>query len=216
MKICSSCLVEKECDCFSKKQWRNKSAVRRCKECITAAGDDDPNNNNNIASMFVQEPTIVQHQPKKLELALEKLKKAGGVEDPDAEENEDNETDPQNYLDELLAVGDARFSLGQYEKAAGIYYTSYYIAMHKGGHINNAQSFPVAHKMLQAYSKCDNEHSLQMGHGMAQQTLMMPGCPRYILQDKIDIEKAMRRKGIAIEDLMETLTRNMASMGMGF
>jgi len=149
-----------------------------------------------------------------LEVALVKLKDVGGVEDPDSEDNSENDTDPKEYLNELLAVADARYNLGQYDKASSIYYTAYYITMHMGNCINNPKSFPVAHKMLQSYSKSNEDHKLQMGHGMAQQTLMMPGCPSYISQDVKDIEKSMRRKGMSIpEDIMATLRRNTATMG---
>lgn len=163
---------------------------------------------------------IAVNLDRKLELALQKLEEAGGTEDEeeDDEEEVDDEDniDPSQFLDELLAVGDARFDLEQYDKAATIFYRAYYIAMHKGNCINNPESFPVAHKMLQAYSKCEEEHQIKFGHDMAQQTLMMPGCPRYIHQDKKDIEDVMRRKGIEIRDMMADLNRNMANFGMGF
>ena len=156
---------------------------------------------------------------RKLEVALKNLEKAGGTEeeadDDDGEEENENDIDPGEYLDELLAVGDARFDLGQYDKAASIFYRAYYIAMHKRNTINDPESFPVAHKMLQAYAKCEDEYQIKMGHNMAQQTLMMPGCPRYIHQDKKDIEVVMKRKGIEIRDMMADLNRNMANMGMG-
>ena len=158
---------------------------------------------------------------RKLELALKKLEKAGGTEeevddDDDGEEDTGNDIDPLQYLDELLAVGDARFDLGHYDKAASIFFRSYYMAMHRNNAVNDPESFPVAHKMLQAYSKCEEEYQIKMGHNMAQQTLMMPGCPRYILQDKKDIEDVMRKKGIEIRDMMADLNINMANVGMGF
>ncbi|GFH47717.1 hypothetical protein CTEN210_04192 [Chaetoceros tenuissimus] len=167
---------------------------------------------------------IAANLDRKLELALQKLVAAGGTEEEEDDDEEEEEVDdnknyvePSEYLlDELLAVGDARFDLEHYDKAASIFYRAYYIAMHKGNCINNPESFPVAHKMLQAYSKCEEEHQIRFGHDMAQQTLMMPGCPRYILQDKKDIEDVMRRKGIEIRDMMADLNRNMAQFGMGF
>lgn len=157
---------------------------------------------------------IAVNLERKLELALQKLEEVGGYEeDEDDREEVDNENfiDPLTYLDELLAVGDARFDLGQYGKAGNVFYKAYYIAMHKGNCINNPESFPVAHKMLQAYSKCDEEHLLKMGHDMAQQTLMMGNAPRYIYQDKKDIEDVMRRKGMEIRDLMADLNSNLAN-----
>lgn len=145
-----------------------------------------------------------------LELALLNLKEAGGTElDPE----DDNEyTDSGDSLNELLAVGDARFGLGQYDKAGSVYYRAYYITMSKSNCINNPETFLVAHKMLQAWSKSNEETNLKMGHGMAQQTLMMPGCPAYIKQDMRTIEKAMNLKGIAAEDLMNNLRSNMVNV----
>lgn len=168
--------------------------------------------NAKLANIVILSPELI------LERALAKLKEAGGREDDDSDSGneDDSNISPGEYLDELLAVGDARYNLGQYDKAGGIYYNAYYIAMHhRGSSMNNPESFSVAHKMLEAWSKSDDEHYLKMGHGMAQQTLMMPGCPHYIRQDMKKLEKAMNRKGIEVEDIVESLQRNLASVGMG-
>eukprot|EP00592_Proboscia_alata_P015158 CAMPEP_0194394740 /NCGR_PEP_ID=MMETSP0174-20130528/124026_1 /TAXON_ID=216777 /ORGANISM="Proboscia alata, Strain PI-D3" /LENGTH=615 /DNA_ID=CAMNT_0039190579 /DNA_START=9 /DNA_END=1856 /DNA_ORIENTATION=+ len=147
-----------------------------------------------------------------LELALLKLKEAGGTElDPD-DDDEGEYTDPEDCLDELLAVGDARFGLEQYDEAGTIYYRSYYITIGKGSFVNNPEIFPIAHKMIQAWSKSNEENYLKMGHGMAQQTLMMPGCPTYIQQDMRTVENAMHRKGITAEDIIDNLRSNMFSI----
>jgi len=154
---------------------------------------------------------------KELQLTLMKLEQVGGTEeDPDDNDDDDNNnknhTDPEYYLDELLAVGDARYNLEQYDKAGSIYYRAYYITMHKGNCINNPETFPVAHKMIQSWSKSNTEHYLKKGHGMAQQTLMMPGCPNYIRKDKITIEQAMVQKGIPVENIMDNLRNNMINI----
>jgi hypothetical protein len=149
-----------------------------------------------------------------LERALAKLKKAGGSEDPEDNDNEEDK-DPLEYLDELLAVGEARYNLGEYDKAGGIYYDAYYISMGKENCINHPESFPVAHKMLEAWSKSDDKYTLKRAHGMAQQTLMMPGCPRYIRDDMEKVEEAMRRQGVEVEDLMAGLGMGLGGMGMG-
>jgi len=145
-----------------------------------------------------------------LKLALLKLKEAGGTE-LDSDDNI-QDTNPADYLDELLAVGDARFDLEQYDEAGSIYYRAYYITIGKGGFVNTPEIFPIAHKMIQAWSKSNDENYLKTGHGMAQQTLMMPGCPTYIQQDMRTIEMAMDRKGIAAEDMMDNLRSNMVSI----
>ncbi|KAL9181530.1 hypothetical protein ACHAXT_010335 [Thalassiosira profunda] len=136
---------------------------------------------------------------KKLEVALRQLRIAGGREEEPGSDDEDVDDDPKEYLNELLAVADARFNLGQYSKAASLYYRGYYAAMHSGSCINNPATFPIAHKMIQAMIKSGEEHNLKMAHGMAQQTMMMPGHPAYIRQDLVDVEKVMAERGMQVE-----------------
>jgi len=102
----------------------------------------------------------------------------------------------------LIAVGDARYKVGQYDKAGSIFYRAYYMTMHSSDSINAPNTFPVAHKMLQAWTKSKEEHVLKMAHGMAEQTCMMPGCPPYICQDMNDVETAMKKKGMKVESMM--------------
>ena len=163
-----------------------------------------------LANIVVLSPTLI------LERALVKLKEAGGREDePDESDDEEDYKDPAEYLDELMTVGDARYNLGEYDKAGNIYYRSYYVAMHKRSMLNDPESFPYAHKMLEAWSKSDNQYTLKKAHGMAHQTLMMPGCPRYIKNDLINIEKVLTRRGFDIpEDPMTAMRKNMANFGM--
>merc|ERR1712029_536509 len=123
----------------------------------------------------------------------------GGREDePESDEDEDC-IDPGEYLNELLAVADARYELGQHSRAASLYYRGYYAAMHRGSCINNPSIYPIAHKMIQSYAKSGDEHELKMAHGMAQQNLAMPGRPAYIEKDLADVEKIMRWKGMKVE-----------------
>ena len=79
--------------------------------------------------------------------------------------------------------------------------------MHMGPGINNPKTFPVAHKMLQAWSKSEEEHLLRMAHGMAEQTCMMPGCPSYIRDDLNAVTKVMKAKGMKVESIMNNLRR---------
>lgn len=76
-----------------------------------------------------------------------------------------------------MAVGDARNNLGESDKAGNIYYTLYYAATGKGSPMSDHGSFPYARKVLEAWSKYDNQLTLNRAHGMAHQTLMMSGCP---------------------------------------
>jgi len=77
---------------------------------------------------------------------LEKLKLVGGKESDDDDENDnDNDNDqeeeskpPGAYLNELLAVADARYELGQYAKSGSIYQNVYYAAMHNSSCINES------------------------------------------------------------------------------
>lgn len=116
------------------------------------------------------------------------------------------ESPPEKYLAELIAVGDARYKLGQYDKAGNIFYRAYYMTMHSDSVMNAQNTFPFAHKMLQAWKKSKEEHILKMAHGMAEQTCMMPGCPAYIRQDKSDLETAMKKKGMEVESILNALT----------
>ena len=152
--------------------------------------DDGTGVNAKLANLKILDISLKEH---KLNLAIKKLSDKGGTED---EDDEENDTPPKEYLDELIAVGDARYELGQYDKAGSAFYNAYYACSSKYGSINSPESYPVMHKMLQAWSKSEEEHILKMAHGMAQQTLMMPGAPSYIVVDKQNIEAAMYRKGI--------------------
>lgn len=172
--------------------------------------DDGTGVNAKLANIVVLSP-----EEAKLKRALVELKEAGGTEDDEPEDDDEDYKDPAEYLDELAAVADARHNLGQYEEAGNLYYTSYHIAKLKRGILNDPLSFPYAHKMLESWSKSDSELVLKKAHGMANQTLMMPGCPRIIRQDLETIESSLRHKGFDIpEDPMTTLRKNMANVGM--
>mmetsp|Transcript_34097 Transcript_34097/g.62765 ORF Transcript_34097/g.62765 Transcript_34097/m.62765 type:complete len:637 (-) Transcript_34097:156-2066(-) len=137
---------------------------------------------------------------KKLEAALRQLSIAGGREDePDSEDEEEEGDNPTDYLNELLSVADARYDLGQYSKAASLYYRGYYAAMHSGSGMNNPAIFPIAHKMTQAWVKTGEKSDLSMAHGMAQQNVMMPGHPAYIRKDLAEVERIMAKKGMNVE-----------------
>ena len=126
----------------------------------------------------------------KLERALAKLAAAGGTEDED-----DDSRPPKDYLNELMAVGDARVELGQYDQAGSIFYRAYYASMGDPA-VHSHESFPVAHKMLQAWMKSEDDHYLDMAYGMAQQTCMMPGCPAYIQDDMNEVANVIAQKGV--------------------
>jgi hypothetical protein len=116
---------------------------------------------------------------------------------------------PHQYLKELLKVGDVRYQLGQYDQAGSIYFRAYYATMNApGSAINDPSTFPVAHKMIQAWLKLDEEELLNMAHGMAEQSAVMPGCPSYILQDMKDAATAMRMKGMEVTSIMDAF-KNM-------
>jgi hypothetical protein len=160
--------------------------------------------------------------------ALEKLEAAGGkqwlreISTPMILPGEDYEDDddagppsrkPHHYLKELLNVGDVRYQLGQYVEAGSIYFRAYYATMNTpGASINDPSTFPVAHKMIQAWLKSDNGELLNMAHGMAEQSTMMPGCPSYIFQDFKDSAAAMRMKGMRVTSIMDAFK----NMGMGY
>jgi len=137
----------------------------------------------------------------KLTAALKQLELVGGKEEDSEDDNdEDDEQEDNNigdYLNEFLAVADARYELGQYSKAANLYYRGYYAAMHNG--INNPTIFPIAHKLIEACIKTDEEHYIDQAHGMAQQNTMMPFHPPYIREDLLEVERVMRKKGMEIQ-----------------
>lgn len=136
----------------------------------------------------------------KLEEALKRLEMVGGKEKENDDEDDDGQEDnPGDYLNELLAVADARYDLGQYAEAGWIYYRGYYAAMHKNKVINDPTTYPIAHKMIQAWMKSDEEWLLERAHGMTQQTMMMPGHPSYFHQTLIEIETIMKMKGMKVE-----------------
>ncbi|EJK55123.1 hypothetical protein THAOC_25176 [Thalassiosira oceanica] len=131
----------------------------------------------------------------KLAAALRQLEIAGGREDePDDSEDED-EIDPNDYLNELLAVADARFELEQFSQASGLYYRAYYAAMHAGSVMNNAAIFPIAHKLIWSYAKSGQ---LKRAHLMAQQNIAMQG-PPYIRDDLNQLETLMKERGMEVE-----------------
>lgn len=145
---------------------------------------------------------------KQLAAALKKLEIAGGKEEESDDDDDDNDQEEDakpagEYLNELLAVADARYELGQYAKSGSIYYSAYYAAMHHNSTcINNPAIFPIAHKMTLAWSKSDDEHLIKLAHGMAQQNCMMPGHPPYIREDLKDVEKIMKKKGMNVQRFM--------------
>jgi len=102
-------------------------------------------------------------------------------------------------LNELLAVADARFELGQYVKAGDIYYGAYHAAMHNTTHMNNPLAFLIAHKMIQAWVKGGYNNYLNRAHRMAQQNCMMPGHPPYAQKDLKEVEGMMKKKGMTIQ-----------------
>lgn len=219
-KLCGACFEEFPKESFSKKQWQQKQR-RRCTGCIESGQDINVTKLENLlangkpsaASNNSCDSSIEKTEKReksntsdkkdtsdlgdKLAAALEQLAMVGGRE----EENDDDDQDdnPGDYLNELLAVADARNDLGQYSEAGWLYYRGYYAAIHKNNVINDPTSYPIAHKMIQAWVKSDTKSNLKHAHGMAQQTMMMPGHPRYIQQDLIEVERIMKMKGMKVE-----------------
>ena len=93
---------------------------------------------------------------------LNNLKIVSGKEDDDSEDEGDN---PSVYLDELLAVADARYDLGQHEEAGCLYCRSYYAAMHGSNVIDDPEIFPIAHKLTLSWMKTGDEHRIKCAHG---------------------------------------------------
>jgi hypothetical protein len=152
---------------------------------------------NKKAKAAAKNKSEQQTSDDKLAAALRQLKIAGGKEDdPGDDDEEDNAGE---YLNELLAVADARYELGQYSKAASLYYKGYYVAMHNGPYMNNPAIFPIAHKMIQANMKTGEKADLNLAHGMAQQNVMMPCHPAYIREDLAEVERVMTKNGMKVQ-----------------
>lgn len=127
--------------------------------------------------------------------ALKQLEIAGGREDDDDEDGKS----PSEYLEELLAVGDARYELGQYDRAGSIYYRAYYAAIAGSSYFNDPKVFPICSKMIHAWMKTNQEHYILQAHGMAQQSSHMPGHPPFVREDLIEVEALMKKKGMPIQ-----------------
>jgi len=129
-----------------------------------------------------------------LDRALDALAAAGGTEEElDSDDENGDATPPEKYVDELIAVGDARNNLGQYARAGSLYYRAYYAVLAKTGAVNPPQAYPVAHKMIQAWIKSGDKYKIDMAHGMAQQMCMMPGAPASVRRDLQDAKRALER-----------------------
>mmetsp|Transcript_31590 Transcript_31590/g.74334 ORF Transcript_31590/g.74334 Transcript_31590/m.74334 type:complete len:624 (+) Transcript_31590:81-1952(+) len=181
------------------KAWANTDGCVACDNYAKSEGvvgdairSDRQRRRNEASSNASREQHSLDH---KLSAALHQLEIAGGreKEDPDGNDN------PADYLNELLAVGDVRYELGQYAEAAGIYYRGYYVAMHNGRGMNNPAIYPIAHKMIQSWIRTGDESHLRMAHGMAQQNCMMPNHPPYAVGDLAEVEKLMKQKGLQIQ-----------------
>jgi tetratricopeptide (TPR) repeat protein len=147
---------------------------------------------------------IIVHSPEDmLAAALAKLEAAGGKEE---ESDDDDDAGPPSkapheYLNELLALGYARYRLGQYEKAGSLFYRAYYVSMHdprNGGIINHPSTFPVAHKMIQAWSKSEQDHYSSAGPRYGRASHYDARLPPYIFRDVEDAAKALRKKGLKV------------------
>uniref|UniRef100_A0A7S3QCQ4 MYND-type domain-containing protein n=1 Tax=Chaetoceros debilis TaxID=122233 RepID=A0A7S3QCQ4_9STRA len=187
---------------INNKMWGSVAGCVACEEYSKSKGVKGEIDRRNTKTKVYYE-TEEKASEDQLVIALKKLKIAGGREegtdsDEDVEGNDDNDN-PGDYLSELLAVADARYELGQYVKAGGIYYRAYYAALHKSNCVNDPAIFPIAHKLTLAWMKTDDESYIRQAHGMAQQNCMMPGHPPYIRKDLSDVEKVMTRKGIDIQ-----------------
>jgi len=84
-------------------------------------------------------------------------------------------------------------------KAGDIYYGAYHPAMHNATHMNNPLVFLIAHKMIHAWVKSDDNNYLNRAHLMAQQNCMMPGHPPYAQKDLKEVEEMMKKKGMTIQ-----------------
>ena len=143
--------------------------------------------------------------------ALRRLESVGGTEagkecnyvddddDGDDDTDDDGEVDNNDeQLMELLAVADARYELGQYDKAAWLYFRSFFIALRTSPTkiINDPTTFPIVHQMIQSSIKSDDEYWIKQAYVMAKDTCMLYGHPLYIEEDLKDVEKIMMKKGM--------------------
>jgi len=184
------------------KVWASVAGCVAVDEYAKSKGVDGEINRRNTKTK-VPRNTNQQALENILAAALRKLEIAGGKEeDPDDDDDNDQEEDDKptgEYLNELLAVADARYELGQYANSGSIYYRAYYAAMHNSAYMNNPAIFPIAHKLILAWIKSDDEHYINHAHGMARQNCMMPGHPPYIREDLKEVEKIMKKKGMNIQ-----------------
>jgi len=129
-----------------------------------------------------------------LSIALSNLHRVGGRE-LDMGTNEDEDEDgPEKYMDELLAVCDIRYKLGQYNMAGGNYFRCYYIAMHrhKQSDGRDCSVFPIAHKLFQCWMRVDNLNLLGFSRATAKMVMEFRGCPDYIKKDLGELDAAWK------------------------
>jgi len=124
--------------------------------------------------------------------ALSNLRLVGGKELEMGTNDEEDEDGPERYMDELLAVCDIRYKLGQYNLARSNYFRCYYIAMnrHKASDGKDCSVFPVAHKLFQSWIKVDNQNLLGFARATAKIVTEFRGCPDYIKKDLEEMNAA--------------------------
>ena len=116
-------------------------------------------------------------------------------------ECEEDEDGPERYMDQLLAVCDIRYKLGQYQLAGSNYFRCYYIAMnrYKESGSRDCLVFPIAHKLFQSWLRADNQNLLSFARATAEIVVELRGCPKYIKRDLKELDKAWQS---LIQDLI--------------
>jgi len=124
--------------------------------------------------------------------ALSNLRLVGGRELDMGTNDEENEDGPERYMDELLAVCDIRYKLGQYNLAGSNYFRCYYIAMnrHKASDGKDCSVFTIAHKLFQCWMRVDNQNLLSFARATAKIVMEFRGCPDYVKKDLEEMNAA--------------------------
>jgi hypothetical protein len=133
--------------------------------------------------------------------ALSNLRLVGGKELDMGTNDEEEDDGPERYMDQLLAVCDIRYKLGQYQLAGSNYFRCYYIAMnrYKESGSRDCLVFPIAHKLFQSWLRADNQNLLSFARATAEIVVELRGCPKYIKRDLKELDKAWQS---LIQDLI--------------
>jgi len=123
--------------------------------------------------------------------ALAALRKAGGEKldlDTDEEEHSDRTA---RYMDELLKVCNLHYKLGEYRLAGANYFRCYTIAFdwYETSSGRNDAVFFIADMWLKSWMRVDSKNIAIFARVTALILLKKEGCPEYIQQDLLQLEK---------------------------